>query len=194
MEEKIYTTYEVSKFCKADISTVTDWITRGMLSAYKTPGGHRRVKEKELKGFLEKYSLPVPEELKRGDKKRILIVDDEASIRKIIIRAINKAKLDVETEIACDGFEAGSQVANFKPDIVILDIKLPGVDGFKVCEQIKSNNATQDIKIIAITGYPSEEIKKRILNCGAADFISKPFVLDELIDKINAQLGIAKPK
>ncbi len=79
---------------------------------------------------------------------------------------------------ASDGFEAGHQVTKLKPDLVLLDIKLPGIDGFKVCKLIKKYDS--NIKIIAITGHPSEKIRKKILQSGAHYYLKKPIGFEDL--------------
>lgn len=69
----VFTTFQISKLCKADISTVTDWIDRGKLPAYRTPGGHRRIKIDDFITFLKKFNMPVPEEIGYYAKPKILI-------------------------------------------------------------------------------------------------------------------------
>ncbi|MDD5687868.1 MAG: response regulator [Elusimicrobia bacterium] len=181
---KIFTTYQISKMLNVDITTVIDWVNKGMLKAYKTPGGHRRVQIDDLVDFLKKYKMPVPDVITRVKPeailKKVLIVDDEKGILDFISRAIKKFFKNVEIETAADGFAAGRKISEFKPDLLILDIRLPGIDGFKVLEQLKK----EKMKIVVITAYHSEETKEKVFKAGADAYLIKPFDIEELIRKI----------
>ena len=181
MNKDNLTTHQISKICGVTMMTVIRWIEQGKLSAYKTLGGHRRVKKDDLIGFLRKNKIPLPDELTKEWSCRILVVDDEQSIISLISRILKKSHPDCVLSFAMDGFEAGKQAISFKPDLIILDLKLPGVDGFEICRKLKSDPKTEHIKILAITGYPSEETKKRILSCGADAYLPKPFDNEEFI-------------
>jgi len=168
--------------CGVYPTTVANWIDKGILKAFATPGGHRRVGEKNLKDFLKSHKIPVPDELLHSPKKRILIVDDDKSVRDAMLGIIQTQKKKYETFTAADGFEAGLAVEIKKPHLVILDLLLPGIDGFGVCKIIKKHN--KRIKILAVTGYDTPETKKEILKAGADDYMGKPFGAAELLKKV----------
>ena len=88
---------------------------------------------------------------------------------------------------ASDGFEAGRLVATSRPDVVVLDLRMPGLDGFHVCRTIKAAPETSGTTVIAITGFYSPEIEARILECGALRCFAKPVepeVLGQCIDQV----------
>ncbi|OGS21126.1 MAG: hypothetical protein A3J83_00705 [Elusimicrobia bacterium RIFOXYA2_FULL_40_6] len=180
--DKILTTYEISKLCKVDLSTVIDWVNQGKIKAYRTPGGHRRVKLEDFYAFLKEYNLPVPSELNTVAK--ILIVDDEPQIVKIVSSAIKKISPEIRVESASDGFDAGKKIAEFVPGLVVLDLNIPGIDGFEVCKRIRGDQKLKNTKVLAITGYDTEEYRKNIFSCGADDYLSKPFNIDNLTNMI----------
>ncbi|MBI5574310.1 MAG: response regulator [Elusimicrobia bacterium] len=210
---KPLTTYQISQMVNADISTVIDWIDSGKLKAYKTPGGHRRIKWNDLIKFLKKYEMPIPDVIAtasavslRGTAvaipKKILIVDDNEDILEFISRALKKFYKNVKIETITEGFIAGKRIAEFKPDLLILDIKLPGMDGFAVLEHLKCSGRVslpdseetsqlhiKNMKILAITGYPSKETKEKILKAGADDYLMKPFTVEELKQKVENLMG-----
>ncbi len=188
--EKILTTYQISKLCSVDLSTVITWIDQGKLPAYRTPGGHRRVKLDDFLAFVKKYNLPMPSEIDVELNPKVLIIDDEPGIIKLITKAIKKQDSDIKIESAMDGFEAGRKILDFLPDLIILDLKLPGVDGFEICKAIKRDERLKDTKILAITAYATPENKKKILESGADDFISKPFEIGDLMISVNKLLSI----
>lgn len=188
------TTFQIAEILNVDISTVIDWIDAGKIIAFRTPGGHRRVKPSDLLNFLKTYKMPIPEKLNvtvgllsrntaNGNSsatKKILIVDDDKNILEFISRTLKKLYKNIKTELASDGFMAGKKIAEFKPNLLILDIKMPGMDGFAVLEHLKKEN----MKILAITGYPSKETKEKILKAGADDYLVKPFTIEELKERI----------
>ena len=115
--------------------------------------------------------------------KKILIVDDDIHIQDLITTMLSAHQY--ETEVASSGFEAGTKVVRFKPGLIILDLIMPGMSGFEVCRMIKENPDTSHIKILAITGYDTEENRKKIMEAGADAYLAKPFNLNTLLEGIN---------
>ncbi len=170
-----------------DPGSVANWIDAGKLRAHRTPGGHRRVVAEDLQRFLIQHNMPVPEELQEAPA-RIVVVDDERDMTGMIAKAIRTVEPSYEVIEANDGFEAGSVVATLRPDVVILDLRMPGMDGFEVCRRIKSHPDTKHATVIAITAYPSGESEERILGCGAAKCLPKPLNLDKLLEEVKGLL------
>jgi len=159
-------------------------VNTGKLPAYRTPGGHRRITRKNLVEFLKKYKMPVPPCLTNDTGKRILIVDDDKEMVRMLSRALKHANSTYETAFAYDGFEVGRQLLVFQPDVVILDIMLPGLNGFRVCQSIRSDETTGNVKILAITGYDSPEVRQKILESGADCYMPKPLEIKKLTEKV----------
>ena len=112
----------------------------------------------------------------RSSSKKILIVDDDPQIQDLLTQMLSVQEF--ETEVASDGFEAGVKVIKFKPSLIILDLFMPGMDGFEVCKRIKGNPGTSQIKILAITGFDTKENRERIMEAGADAYMTKPFNLN----------------
>ena len=93
-------------------------------------------------------------------------------------------------ESAPDGFSAGRLVHVFAPDLVILDLLLPGVDGFQVCKMIRQDAETKSTKILAVTGYDSPEIRSKIIDSGADDYLGKPLEYAQTLEKICKLLSV----
>ncbi len=152
--------------------------------AGKTWGGRFRQGTHPL---TEAYTLSLPvdrrlwrEEIAASGRRRILVVDDDESVNDFVSKVV--AEVDGEAEVAAarDGFEAGAKVISFKPDVVILDLRMPGLDGFQVCERIKSDPAVAGATVIGITGYFSEEHESRFISCGGSKLLKKPLDVDAL--------------
>jgi diguanylate cyclase (GGDEF)-like protein len=113
---------------------------------------------------------------------RILVVDDEEHIRKIVKFQLEKAGFSVET--ACDGVEALKAVDSYHPDLVLLDLMMPNMDGYEVCKRLKSNYQTNHIPVIMVTAKAELENKLQGFEDGANDYITKPFALTELLVRV----------
>ena len=118
---------------------------------------------------------------------KILIVDDDPQVQKLFKKMLSRNGYSIE--VASDGFEAGVKTVQFKPDLIILDLIMPGMDGFEVCRQIKQNANTSHIKIIACTGYDTKENKDRIMQAGADGYLVKPVEKSALFQKIKGLLS-----
>lgn len=125
-------------------------------------------------------------------KEKILIVEDEKDIVKML--DYNLKKDGFRTIIACDGEEAISQANRERPDLIILDLMLPGIDGLEVCKSIKKEGKTSSIPIIMLTAKAQEADKIVGLELGADDYVTKPFSPRELIARIKAVLRRMKEK
>jgi CheY-like chemotaxis protein len=112
-------------------------------------------------------------------EKKILIVDDDPHLLDMLNEMLSAHKY--ETEMASSGFEAGIKVGKFKPGLIILDLIMPEMSGFEVCRQIKEDPDTSHIKILAVTGYDTEENRNRIMEAGADGYMAKPLKMDILI-------------
>ncbi len=191
MVERFLTTGDIADYCQVSRVTVFQWIKKQQLPAFSTPGGHYRVKLSDFRNFLEKYGMPVDPAFFNQYKERILIVDDDQQVVDFIIRALGEGEEGEmrELETAADGFEAGLKIASFKPHLIVLDLMMPGLDGFKVCEQVKSDPETEHIKILIVTAYGSEENIERVLQLGADDYLIKPLDVEELRKRVRKLLS-----
>ncbi|MBU1077375.1 MAG: response regulator [Spirochaetes bacterium] len=179
MVNRNFTTHQVSKICGVTITTIIDWINQDKLKAYRTVGGHRRIKKEDLRFFLDKNNMPFPADWKDSDIIKILIVDDDLRLCRFTHRSLSKYFPKSEIFIANNGFQAGQLMNKINPTYVILDIMLPGINGIEVCKLIKKHN--KDTIVIAITGHHSEKVQTRSVSSGVDYYFQKPFDLKELV-------------
>jgi excisionase family DNA binding protein len=184
------TVFTASKYCNVSSKTIINWVEAGHIKAYKTVGGHRRIKKNDLKAFMLDQGIPIPEQKEETNRKKILVVDDDLIIVESIVQALEEDEFDYEVISASDGFEAGLQVNHFNPDILILDIMMPDIKGYEVCKKIKSNKETQNTKIIVLSAYLDEEKFKQMKENGADVCFSKPLPLSKLKDEVAKLLGL----
>lgn len=188
--EDILTVFKASKYCSVSPKTIINWIESGHIEAYKTVGGHRRIKKSDLENFMRKQGIPIPEDQMAEERIRILVVDDDPIIVETIVQGLEEDEYDYEVISASDGFEAGLQVNHFKPHLLILDIMMPDIKGYEVCQKIKSNEETKNTKIIVLSAYLDEEKFKKMKAYGADICFSKPLPLPQLKEEVARLLGL----
>ena len=189
--EDVLTVYKASKYCNVSPKTIINWIESGHIEAYKTVGGHRRIKKADLLSFMKNQGIPIPKEEIEEERNRILVVDDDPIIVETIVQALEEDEFDYEVISASDGFEAGLQVNHFRPHLLILDIMMPDIKGYEVCHKIKSSEDTKDTKIIVLSAYLDEEKFKKMKEYGADVCFSKPFPLPQLKQEVARLLNLS---
>ncbi len=182
--EDIFTVAKASEYCGVSAQTIINWVESGYIEAYKTVGGHRRIKKNNLEAFMEKQGIPIPKDEMKVERRRILVVDDDPIIVETIVLALEEDEFDYEVISASDGFEAGLQVNHFNPHLLILDIMMPDIKGYEVCKKIKSNSETKDTKIVVLSAYLDEEKFKQMKEYGADVCFSKPLPLPQLKEEV----------
>jgi excisionase family DNA binding protein len=168
-----FTTFEISQICGVNPTTVQNWIKGKKLKAFQTPGGHRRVRREDLILFMKEFGMPFPKGLSQSPP-LVMIVDDENDILDMLEDLLKSAGENINIVKAQSGIVALLMIGEFKPDLLILDIMMPGMNGFEVCQKIKASASTQSVKIIAISGDHTPAVKERILSSGADLFFTKP--------------------
>lgn len=178
-----YSTHDVAKICCVTPTTVIRWIEDGLIPAFKTVGGHRRVRREDLERVCRDRGIPF--NAPTGDEVgRILVVDDEPVILDLVRDVVRDLSHRFEVAVAKDAFDAGRLVATFKPQLIFLDLMMPGVDGFEVCLRLRKDAATANTEVIAITGYYTEANMERILSAGASACLRKPLDVVEVRGRV----------
>lgn len=184
------TTGQVAQALEVSLVTVKKWIKQGKLKAFRTPGDHYRVAAQEFERFGAQYGfLSKPREAPR-----ILVVDDEPEMVALVSETLRGIRPPPKFESAFDGYEGMLKVGTFRPHLLVLDLRMPGVDGFEVCRRIKGDPATRETKILAITAYPEDAAQEKALQCGADAFLAKPFTVRELKAQVRRLLGAGRAR
>lgn len=186
MKVETLTTHNVAAICNVHHTTVINWVKEGKLDAYTTPGGHRRITRENLLKFIKEYDIPTTESF--SVRKKVLIVDDDVEALEELQEILSDLGIDID--LASDGFEVGRMVYLRKPDLILLDFKMPRMNGFEVCKVLKDDPETAPIPIIAITALRNPGDSERIMECGVAEYLPKPVDIPHLIDVVKKHLGI----
>lgn len=179
----VLTTGEVADACGVTLAAVKKWIKQGKLQAYQTPGGHFRVTAGEFERFRAAHRVP------DLDPARVLVVDDQAEVVDFIMDSLRQTGLPLTLEAASNGYEGLIKVGTFSPDVLLLDLNMPRIDGLEVCRRIKGDPATAATRIIAVTGFPDQFTERAARDAGADAFLIKSFDIRALRTLLRRLLG-----
>lgn len=181
---------EVADMLQVPAVTVRLWADKGLLQVSRTPGGHRRFSFADVHCFARAHGMALATPGNQSDQAlRVLVVDDDPHWLELISQVIQQAEPRVRVATASDGFSAGRKTADFRPDVILLDIRMPGLDGLQVCRQIKAGSATARCRIIAMSDDASEAEACALVEGGAECCIRKPLNFEKLL----SLLGLREP-
>jgi two-component system, OmpR family, response regulator RpaA len=178
----VFTTGEAAKVCKVSQQTIIRCFDSGQLKGFRVPGSRfRRIPRDALYRFMKENGIPT-DALESG-RRRILIVDDDQAVVDLISEVLS-GDSRFETKVVNNGFGAGMLAKEYHPDLIILDVMLPDVNGQQVCELIRRDVTMSDIKIICISGLIEDDKIEELREAGADDFLHKPLDIDELMRRV----------
>lgn len=187
--DELFTTHDISRLLQVDPSTVSKWIDRGMLMAFRTPGGHRRVRSLDLRSFIITHQMPLPEELGSGVV-RLLVVDDEKPVLDSIKRSLRPYSGQLELLTTSSGVEAILLVSEQRPHGVLIDLNMPDLDGLEVCRRVRQRKTLDGVRIITMTERHSPELVEQSLKAGAVACIPKPVETAQLLELFRIPLAM----
>ena len=163
----------------------------GLSISYKIVQEHRgAIFVKSEPGIGTEFTIKLPIRKVLAEKTaRILVVDDEESVREILIQQIKNYDPSIECEQASSGFDVADLLHSFKPNIVFLDVNMPGIDGLEVCKRIMQGSLGYEIKVVIITGLMIEELYDKALDAGASLFLKKPITSEKLYEILAKLIG-----
>lgn len=188
--KRTMSTTRVAELLGVSAQTIANWIDNGRLPAGRTPGGHRRVHAQDLVAFLAGSGLPLPAELVER-RHTVLVVEDDPQVGPWLVLRLATVRPDLRVLLAQDGFRAGEMVATERPDTMLLDIYLPGLDGFEVCRRVKERPETRGTDVIAMSAHDTSDVREAILAAGATCFLPKPVDFARLLAVLAQRAPVA---
>lgn len=173
-KDQLLTSSEVGQLLQVNPSSVKKWVDDGLLAAFRTPGGHRRIRAADLIAFLDAHRMPIPLALRDTARKRMLIVDDDAIHLKAFARAFERYGDEIEIITSSDGVEALVLVGALEPHVVVLDVLMPLIDGLEVCRRLKANPKTRGISVVIVSGCVDAALERKAAAAGAVCCLLKP--------------------
>lgn len=184
----VFTTGEAAKICKVSQQTIIRCFDSGQLRGFRVPGSRfRRIPRDILFRFMKENGIPT-DALESGRRKALIVDDDEELVE--LIRDALEADGRFEIRVANNGFDAGMMVKEYHPDIIVLDVMLPDINGKEVCQRVRSDSNLDDVKIICISGMVEQDKIDDLKASGANEFVQKPFEVEQLVDRICQLLDV----
>ena len=184
----VFTTGEAAKICKVSQQTIIRCFDNGQLKGFRVPGSRfRRIPREALYKFMKDNGIPT-DALESG-KRKVLLVDDDNELVELMTKVLEEDGR-FEVRVASNGFDAGMMVKEYRPDLIVLDVMLPDINGKEVCHRVRGDLSLEDVRILCISGMIEEDKVQELRLSGADDFLHKPFDIEELIDRMCGQLEI----
>ena len=189
--KSVFTTGEAAKICKVSQQTIIRCFDSGQLKGFRVPGSRfRRIPRDQLIAFMRDNGIPT-DALESG-RRKILVVDDDEELVELIRDVLQRdGRFEIRT--VNNGFGAGIMVKEYRPDLIVLDIMLPDINGKEVCQVVRADSSMDEIRIICISGMVEEDKIQELKAAGADDFLHKPFEIETLVDRICQLLDIESP-
>jgi excisionase family DNA binding protein len=178
----VFTTGEAAKICKVSQQTIIRCFDNGQLKGFRVPGSRfRRIPRDMLYKFMKDNGIPT-DALESG-KRKVLLVDDDVELVELMSKVLEEDGR-FEIRVANTGFDAGMLVKEYRPDMIVLDVMLPDINGKEVCHRVRGDNTLEDVRILCISGMVEDDKIADLKLSGADDFLHKPFEIEQLIDRI----------
>ncbi len=184
----VFTTGEAAKICKVSQQTIIRCFDNGQLKGFRVPGSRfRRIPREALYKFMKDNGIPT-DALESG-KRKVLLVDDDEELVELMTKVLEEDGR-FEVRVAKTGFDAGMMVKEYRPDLIVLDVMLPDINGKEVCHRVRADDTLEDVRILCISGMIEDDKIQELRLSGADDFLHKPFDIEELIDRMCGLLEI----
>ena len=195
---------KIAKQCNVSRTTVYRWIVNGHLKAYSLPSGHYRVRPEDLSEFRKTFSIPSDDDsssdaapVEADDQLRVLIADDHPDMVMVLRKVVERFLPEAKVYEAINGVDTCISVGTVRPHLLLLDIMMPGMDGFAVLQELLRRQELADSKVIVVSAYEPfdrvEEIGK--LNPQVVYSVRKPISVESLgaqIQEIASDLNAAR--
>lgn len=156
---KVCTSKKAAEMLGVNPRTIQLWADSGILKSWKTPGGHRRFSEHEVTQLANELRNATQKEIK---PLRILVVEDDPSLLRLYQLTLSSWDLPIELELTSDGYSGLLKTGVFMPDLLILDLSLPNIDGFSIVKSLQENPLREEIQLIVVSGLPKQQIKEKL--------------------------------
>jgi excisionase family DNA binding protein len=186
--DTVFTTKEAADLLGVSLRTVQLWVESGVLKAWKTAGGHRRIAKESVDALLKEKGEALGN-VSDEHPFRILVVEDDPDILRLYQLAIESWGLPVEIHTAVNGIEGLLRIGQFRPNVLISDLLMPNMDGVEMIRQLRRNPEYKTMIIVVITSLDPDEIKERGGLPGNVKLFSKPIPFEQIEAIVRENFG-----
>jgi excisionase family DNA binding protein len=185
MSDKFLKSNKAAAYLGVSRSSLTNWVKQGLLKGGLTPGGHYRFTVEELDEFADRRGLIAQGYEAKEFKKnvRILVIEDDMAFREFLYDALEVFK-NYEIHETEDGMQGALLVGTWKPNLIILDIRMPNMNGIEFLRMLRQNPETTDIHVIIASAHLSDEVREELIALRADIILDKPVRLPRLIASV----------
>lgn len=181
--DELFTTHQLSRMLRMDPSTVGKWIDRGLLAAFRTPGGHRRVRAEDLRRFLVAHRMPLPPELGMSTLKMLIVDEDRASLDGLK-RALKTHGGRVEATLTTSFIEGVLLVGELRPDALVLSLDERAPEVVELLRKLAGRSALRSVRVLTIARDLKAEAVERARRAGAAGALERPVSAEALLEAL----------
>ena len=185
--DSLLTSYQVGELLQVNPSSINKWVKEGRIPAFRTPGGHHRIRAGELVKFLHGHKMPIPRPLRGAGRRRVLIVDDDPKQLKALERQLKPYGRYIDVHFEQHGIDALVQVGNFRPHVIVIDYVMPQLDGIEVIRRLKAMDDTKGIKVVLLSGRLTGKVEKQAIEAGAVRCLHKPLEVAALLEELEVR-------
>ena len=187
------TTGEAARTLGVGLNTIKRWIASGDLRGIRMPGGHWRIPESELHSFMLQRGMPIP----AGDKvapARVLIVDDDPVACTLLEVMLEQADFPAEVQCVHDGYTGLVRIGAWRPDVLVLDILMPGINGLEVLRRLRAGPDVGDMAIVVITAtFDQPEVMQAARAAGVVAMLPKPVESCQFLAAVGKSVASSVP-
>lgn len=175
------TSREAARRLGVSLRTVQLWVEDGVLQAWKTAGGHRRIAPGSVDRLVNEQRAAMQVAV-TGEALKVLVVEDDVALLDLYRLHFNAWDMPVTLRTATNGFEGLLQIGAERPDVLIMDLGMPGLDGYQLVEELRRQRAMSEMQIIVVTGLAADEVTSAGLLPDSVQVFGKPVPFGELHD------------
>lgn len=190
IDKKYLSTGDIAGYCEVNVTTVKRWIREDHLKGFQTPMGHFKVVKSDFVQFLKDNNMPVDETLLGSTDLKVLVIDDDPGMIKTIVMTLESLDYDLKVDSATDGYDGLMKIGNAVPNLLILDLNMPKIDGFEVIKRVKGTEDYKSAEIMVVSSTLNEETEKELISIGVSKYLKKPFKLSDLKAEVTVLLGL----
>lgn len=189
--EHLLTSTQVGVLLQVNPSSVKKWVNDGHIVAFRTPGGHRRIRASDLVAFLDQHRIPIPKPLAGAARRRMIVVDDDPAQLRGMGRAFRRWADKIDITYVDNGIDALIEVGAVRPHALVIDVYMPGLDGLEVCRRLRANPATRELILIVTSGRLTAELEQAARATGVRRVLRKPVDVTAIVEELG--LGLSLP-
>ena len=192
MSSEQFSSFQIGKMLNVSRQAVNQWIDKGYISSYRTPGGHRRVRQVDLIGFLKDRNIPIPESLLKSMameaneiQPRIMVVDNDEDFLVLMQQAILEQLPRAQVTLFSNPFDALISTGTNVPDLLIFDLKMPSLDAMELFRHLRTNQRTRALSIFVVSDHDPMEWRQALKELGIDQVYVKSVSAGEIACQIS---------